>query len=141
MATAYGFEHTLESVTFDEARDRVTKALAEEGFGVLTEIDVPATLKKKLGVDFRRYSILGACNPPLAHRALLADPQIGLLLPCNVVIQESPKGILVSIASPRAMFSIVDRPDMKALADEVEERVQRVMGALRQSAVRTGAHA
>ena len=130
MAATYGFEQLLEHLTYEEARDRVIAALASEGFGVLSEIDVSATLKKKLGVDFRRYGILGACNPPLAHRALQADPQIGLLLPCNVVLQEAPTGILVSVVSPRAMFSIVDRPDMKALAEEVEERLRRVVGAL-----------
>jgi uncharacterized protein (DUF302 family) len=98
----YGFERRLADSTFDQAVEKVTAALKSEGFGVLTEIDVKATLRKKLDVDFRRYVILGACNPNLAHRALAAEPQIGLLLPCNVVVQEAPEGgVVVSIADPR----------------------------------------
>lgn len=126
----YGFEKQLTGVSLTEAKERVTKALSTEGFGVLTEIDVTATLKKKLDVDFRPYVILGACNPHLAHRALQADPQIGLLLPCNVVVQESAGGVLVSIASPRAMFSVVRRDDLEPIAAEAETRLRRVMDAL-----------
>ncbi len=91
-----GFERSLEGVTFDQAREKVSVALKAEGFGVLTEIDVKDTLKRKIDVEFRRYLILGACNPTLAYRALQADPQIGLLLPCNVVIQDGPRGGVVS---------------------------------------------
>ena len=105
MAT-YGFGRLLSDVTFEKARENVTDALKSEGFGVLTEIDVSQTLKKKLNLDFRRYIILGACNPGLAHRALIAEPEIGLLLPCNVVLQEEPGGVAVSIADPRAMFAM-----------------------------------
>lgn len=126
----YGFEKQLSGVSFTEARERVTKALVAEGFGVLTEIDVKATLKKKLDVDFRPYVILGACNPHLAHRALQGDPQIGLLLPCNVVVQESAGGALVSIASPRVMFSVVRRDDLEPIAAEVETKLRRVLDAL-----------
>jgi uncharacterized protein (DUF302 family) len=127
----YGFERRLAGFTFEQAVEKVTAALKSEGFGVLTEIDVKATLKKKLDVDFRRYVILGACNPDLAHRALLAEPQIGLLLPCNVVVQEAPEGgVVVSIADPRAMFSMVDNPSVAPVAAEAEERLRRVIDAV-----------
>jgi len=127
----YGFEKHLPSTPFDEAVARVTAALKSEGFGVLTEIDVKETLKKKLGVDFRRYVILGACNPNLAHRALDAVPQIGLLLPCNVVVQEATTGgVTVSIADPRAMFTLVDNADVRPVADEADARLRRVVSAL-----------
>jgi uncharacterized protein (DUF302 family) len=126
----YGFEKLLSGVSLTEARERVTKALAAEGFGILTEIDVKATLKKKLDVDFRPYVILGACNPHLAHRALQGDPQIGLLLPCNVVVQESSAGASVSIASPLVMFSVVRRDDLEPIAAEAETRLRRVLDAL-----------
>jgi uncharacterized protein (DUF302 family) len=111
----YGFEKQLGHVDFEEAVSAVTDALATEGFGVLTRIDVQATLKKKLDADFRPYVILGACNPVLARRSLEAEPQIGLLLPCNVVVQDSPgEGIVVSIADPKAMFTLVDNPAVAA---------------------------
>ena len=126
----YGFEKTLPGVSMADARERVTKALAAEGFGILTEIDVTATLKKKLDVEFRPYLILGACNPHLAHRALQGDPQIGLLLPCNVVVQESAGGTLVSIASPRAMFSVVQRNDLEPIVADAEASLRRVIDAL-----------
>ena len=127
----YGFETTLSNTSYDEAIQRVTDELGKEGFGVLTEIDVRATLKKKLDVDFRRYMILGACNPSLAHRAVAAEPQIGLLLPCNVVVQEAPEGgVVVSIADPRAMFAMVDNPSVAPVAAEAEERLRRVLEAL-----------
>lgn len=127
----YGLELRLHGTTFEQARERVTAALQREGFGILTEIDVQGTLKKKLGVDFRRYVILGACNPSLAHEALRAEPQIGLLLPCNVVVQEEPPGgVLVSIADPRAMFTLVDNPAIEPVADEADERLRRVMASL-----------
>jgi len=127
----YGFQTRLANTSFDQAIERVTTALKSEGFGVLTEIDVQATLRKKLDVDFRRYVILGACNPELAHRALVAEPQIGLLLPCNVVVQEAPEGsVVVSIADPRAMFAMVDNPAAAPVAAEADERLRRVIGAL-----------
>jgi uncharacterized protein (DUF302 family) len=132
----YGFESRLADATFDQAVEKVTAALKGEGFGVLTEIDVQATLKKKLDIDFRRYVILGACNPTLAHRALSAEPQIGLLLPCNVVVQEAPEGgVVVSIADPRAMFSRVDNTAVSPVAREAEERLRRVLDAVGGKAV------
>ena len=127
----YGFEKRFSSLPFDEAISRVTAALKDEGFGVLTEIDVKATLKKKLDVDFRRYVILGACNPSLAHQALGAEPHIGLLLPCNVVVQEmADRGVVVSIADPRAMFALVDNTDVAPVAEEANMRLRRVFDAM-----------
>ena len=127
---SYGYERQLEDVSFDAASARVTEALSAEGFGVLTEIDVKATLKKKLDVEFRPYVILGACNPKLAHRALEAEPQIGLMLPCNVVIQATDDGSVVSIANPRTMFSLVENPKLKSVMSEADERLRRVFDAL-----------
>jgi uncharacterized protein (DUF302 family) len=129
-ALRYGFSCSLKSVSFDDAVARVTAALQAEGFGVLTEIDVAATLKKKLDISFRRYVILGACNPSLAHQALVAEPQIGLLLPCNIVVQEADGGVLVSFADPKAMFTMVDNPTVASVADEADARLRRVMKAL-----------
>lgn len=127
----YGFGKRLAGATFEQAVERVTAALKNEGFGVLTEIDVRATFAKKLGVDFRRYVILGACNPNLAYRALGAEPELGLLLPCNVVVQEAPAGgVSVSIADPKAMFSLVENPAVKPVADEADERLKRVIASL-----------
>ena len=128
----YGFERRLDGVSFEQALERVTAALKTEGFGVLTEIDVQDTLKKKLNVDFRRYVILGACNPPLAHEALSGEPHVGLLLPCNVVVQEASdrSGVVVSIADSRAMFTLVDNPAVKPVAEEADKRLRRVMASL-----------
>lgn len=127
---SYGYERELGDTDFDGAIARVTTALAAEGFGVLTEIDVKATLRKKLDKDFRRYTILGSCNPQLAYQALQAEAQIGLLLPCNVVVQESDRGVCVSILSPRAMFRLVGRPGMEELVTEAEARLARVLAAI-----------
>jgi uncharacterized protein (DUF302 family) len=127
----YGFEKRLEHTTVAEAAERVAAALKTEGFGILTQIDVKETLKKKIDVDFRPYLILGACNPTLAHRALTADAQIGLLLPCNVVVQEAAGGdVVVSIADPRAMFAVVDNPALAPIVDEVDQRLRRVAALL-----------
>ena len=127
----YGFETQLTGTSFEQALEKTTAALKAEGFGVLTQIDVKDTLKKKLDVDFRRYVILGACNPPLAHKALEAEGQIGLLLPCNVVVQEVPAGgVVVSIADPKAMFVLVDNPAVAPVAEEAYARLRRVMAAL-----------
>jgi len=127
----YGFERTLAGMPFESAVEKVTAVLKQEGFGVLTEIDVKDTLKKKLDVDFRRYVILGACNPNLAHRALGAEPQIGILLPCNVVVQEAQNGsVIVSIADPKTIFSLVDNPALASVVDEAEQRLRRVIDAI-----------
>ena len=128
--TTYGFERRLEHTTVAQALERVTAALKAEGFGILTQIDVQETLRKKLDVDFRRYLILGACNPSLAHRALSIDPQIGLLLPCNVVVQESGDGVIVSIADPRAMFTVAGDPALVPIVNEADQRLRRVVTAL-----------
>jgi uncharacterized protein (DUF302 family) len=125
---SYGYTRTLGRVPFSEAERRVTEALKSEGFGVLTEIDVKATLKKKIDVDFRPYKILGACNPPLAHRALSAERLIGLLMPCNVVIlEEDDQTITVSIAKPAEMFKPVNNPELSDMVHEVEDKLQRVL--------------
>lgn len=126
----YGFERELPNTTVDQAIERITAALGQEGFGILTRIDVKETLKKKLDLDFRPYVILGACNPRFAHRALTAEPQIGLLLPCNVVVQATDAGgALVSIADPKAMFQIVDNPAVAPLAGEVDAHLRRALAA------------
>ncbi len=131
---SYGFGTTV-ALPFAEAVARVTEALLAEGFGVLTSIDVKATMKNKLNVDFEQYTILGACNPPLAHRALTLEPEVGLLLPCNVVIRELPVAgeqpqTRVEIADPVAMLGIVQRPGMQDLAAEAKARLQRVIAAI-----------
>lgn len=128
---AYGFERHLQPATFEAALEKVAAALKQEGFGILTQIDMKDTLKKKLDADFRRYIILGACNPVLAHKALAAESQIGLLLPCNVVVQEAPDGgVIVSIADPRAMFSLVDNPRLTPVVEEADQRLRRVIASL-----------
>ena len=112
---------------FQTALDRVAEALKTEGFGILTEIDVKETLKKKLNVDFRPYKILGACNPPLAYRALSAAPQVGLLLPCNVTVSQIGDGLVeVSLVDPMSMLMLVEDEDLKLVAQEARERLERV---------------
>jgi len=127
--TEYAFR-TKVDLPYEAAVEKVTAALKGEGFGVLTEIDVQATLKKKLGADFRRYIILGACNPPLAHRALQTEMEIGLLLPCNVIVYEADGGSVVSIVDPIAMLGVVDSADLQAVADEARTRLQGVLEAV-----------
>jgi len=128
--TQLGFTVQMKT-DFDTAIQRVTDALKTEGFGVLTEIDVKATLKKKLDVDFRPYKILGACNPPLAHRALTADSQIGLLLPCNVVVTQSDNDtVQVSLVDPLSMLGLVHSAEVEAVAQEARTRLERVAGSL-----------
>jgi uncharacterized protein (DUF302 family) len=121
---AYSHTAHLHAVSFEDARSRVTDALKQQGFGILTEIDVTATLKTKLNVAFRRYVILGACNPQLAHRALEVELAIGLLLPCNVCVWEDDGGSVVSIARPEAMFEIVKNDALQAVAREADQRLR-----------------
>lgn len=109
---------------------RVREALSEEGFGVLTEIDVQATLKEKLGEDMDPYLILGACNPPLAHRAIGAEPQIGVLLPCNVVVREEGEAVVVDAMDPESVMSVVESPGVKEIAQEVRDRLASVIASL-----------
>ncbi len=126
----YGFNITVAG-TLQQVEERVRAELLKEGFGVLTEIDVAATLKKKLGVERRPYRILGACNPVLANQALQVDPDIGLLLPCNVVVREEEDGsIIVGFMDPVAVLKLVERDDIATLADEVRRRLERVRYAL-----------
>jgi len=131
---AYGMTVHLPNVSYEEARRRIEEALKAEGFGILTEIDVCQTLKQKLGVDFRRYSILGACNPQLAHGALQTEPYIGLLLPCNVVVAEEDGGAVVSILDPKAMFAVVENAALEAVAAEARERLGRALDSLKSTA-------
>lgn len=115
------------SAPFEDARDAVVTALRGEGFGVLTEIDVAATLRVKLGVERDPYLILGACNPPLAHRALTADPSVGALLPCNVVVRTDGDATVVEAMDPRAAMGLIDEPEIVAVAAEARARLVRVI--------------
>ena len=117
---------------FENALKRTVDALKIEGFGVLTEIDVKETMKKKLDVDFRPYKILGACNPPLAYRALSAAPEVGLLLPCNVTVAQAEDGFVdISLVDPLSMLSLMDNPELKSVADEAQARLLRVAESLK----------
>lgn len=133
MTQEIGFEVGL-GMPYEEAVEKVITALKAEGFGVLTRIDVRATLKEKLGEDFRPYVILGACNPPLAHRALSQDPVVGLMLPCNVTVEEDPEGgSIVRIANPEMMLtvgSLKDNPTLLEVAQQAKSRLERVAAAL-----------
>jgi uncharacterized protein (DUF302 family) len=126
----YAFGKTV-GMSFEQATEAVTQALAKEGFGVLTEIDVAATLKKKLGIERPPYKILGACNPQFAARALEMEPQIGALLPCNVVVRQGADGkTVVEFMDPNAVLGLVGRPEIAPIAAEVRARLERVLGAL-----------
>ena len=126
----YYHEKTLKGISFEEAIQKVTAALKEEGFGVLTEIDVQATLKKKLGEDFRPYRILGACSPPFAHKALLAEDKIGAMLPCNVIVQQNKEGIEVAAVDPVASMQAVENKDLAEIAEEIRGKLKAVIQRL-----------
>lgn len=121
----------LNGISFEEAVNKTIEALKKEGFGVLTEIDIKATLKKKLAVDFQNYKILGACNPAFAYNALLVEDKIGTMLPCNVVVQEKEDGFIeVSAVDPMASMQAVTNEDLMGIADEVNEKLKRVIDAI-----------
>ena len=129
MKTEYGFGTSLQ-LSYDEALPRVKEALKAEGFGVLTEIDVRRTRREKLGAELEPYIMLGACNPQLAHRALAQEPEIGLLLPCNVVVRAEGQGSRVEVADPQAMLGIVGNEQLNAIAEEAKQRLQRAVASL-----------
>ena len=126
---SYHFSKRL-NIPFDQAVARVVDALTSEGFGVLTDIDVKATLKNKLGVDFRPYRILGACNPSLAYRALQLEDKIGTMLPCNVIVQEHPGGVEVSAIDPVTSMQAIENPDLAEVSKEVQAKLSRVVNEL-----------
>lgn len=126
----YYFAKKLKNIPFEEAIEQVTKALKEEGFGILTEIDVKATMKKKLGEDFRPYKILGACNPPFAFKALQAEDKIGTMLPCNVIVQQTDTGVEIAAVSPKASMAAVDNAKLAAIANEIEGLLKKVIASL-----------
>lgn len=125
----YGFSKTVD-MSYEQVIEKVTTELKKEGFGVLTSIDVKETLKQKINVDFKKYAILGACNPPIAHKALQEEEELGLLLPCNVIVYEKDGKTRVSIFDPMVMTWIMENDDIKPIATEVQERLQRVLKAI-----------
>jgi uncharacterized protein (DUF302 family) len=128
--TQYGFKKALKS-SFEEAVEEVTQALKKEGFGILTQIDVKDILKKKLNVDFRKYIILGACNPPFAYQSLQAETEIGLLLPCNVIVYEDDSGnTVVSAVNPESAMGMIDNPKLKEIANQVQAKLKKVVDTL-----------
>jgi len=127
-----GITTKLGAVDFDAAVARATDALKAEGFGIITEIDVQSTIKQKLGLDVRKYKILGACNPTIAHKALAVDPMIGLLLPCNVIVFEDERGdVIVSIANPRKMFELIETAGVEEMVELVYGKLSRATQSLR----------
>lgn len=127
--TELGFQSKL-NLPYEAALVKVTEALKAEGFGVLTNIDVKETMNKKLDVDFRKYSILGACNPPLAHKALTARPDVGLLLPCNVIVYEAGDATVINIIDPMSMTNFIQDPALESVAEEARQRLKRVSEAI-----------
>ena len=124
----YYFNKTLANLSFDEALESVTAELKKEGFGVLTRIDIHSVLKEKIGVEFRNYTILGACNPPFAHKSLLAEEKIGIMLPCNVVVQDAEGGqVEVAIVNPAVAMQAVNNKDMEGIAMEITEKLKKVL--------------
>jgi uncharacterized protein (DUF302 family) len=131
----YGFTTTLAGITFDQAIAKTTDALKAEGFGVLSDIDLQRAMKEKLGKEMAPYRILGACNPPLAHQAVTAVPDIGLLLPCNVIVrEEAPGRVVVGFLDPQIMVDLVGKPEVKSVADAAEQRLRRACASLGGSA-------
>ena len=122
----YGFSKSVD-LSFEQTIDKVTNELKKEGFGVLTSIDVKETLKKKINVDFKKYTILGACNPPIAHKALLEEEELGLLLPCNIIVYEKEDKTVVSVFDPMIMTKVIDNEKIVPVAGQVKERLERVL--------------
>jgi uncharacterized protein (DUF302 family) len=125
----YGFSKSV-GLNFEEAIEKVTEELKKEGFGVLTTIDVKDTLKKKIDVDFKKYTILGACNPSFAHKALLTEEELGLLLPCNVIIYEKDNKTIVSFFDPMIMTTVIKKEELVPIAKEVKQKLQRVFAGI-----------
>lgn len=125
----YGFSKKVD-MSYENAVEKVTEELKKEGFGVLTSIDVKDTLKKKIDVDFKKYIILGACNPSLAHKALESEEELGLLLPCNVIVYEKNDGTMVSFFDPMIMTHLIDNDKLKIIAEEVQSKLKRVYEAV-----------
>lgn len=122
----YGFSKTVD-LSYEETLNKVTEELKKEGFGVLTSIDVKETLKQKINVDFKKYKILGACNPPIAHRALQTEEELGLLLPCNIIVYERENKTVVSAFEPMLMMEIIENENMKPIAEEVSKKLHKVL--------------
>ena len=125
----YGFSKTVD-LSFEDTISKVTEELKKEGFGILTTIDVKETLKNKIDVDFKKYTILGACNPPLAHKSLQAEEEIGLLLPCNVIVYEKDDKSAVSVFDPSLMSKVVENENLTSITEEVKEKLQRVFDSI-----------
>lgn len=122
----YGFSKSVD-LSFEQTIEKVTEELKKEGFGVLTSIDVKETLKKKINVDFKKYTILGACNPPIAHKALLEEEELGLLLPCNIIVYEKDDKTVVSVFDPMIMTKVIDNENIAPVAGQVKEKLERVL--------------
>lgn len=127
---SYYYSKVLKDAGFEEAIEAVTHALKEEGFGILTEIDIQATMKKKLDVDFKPYKILGACNPPYAYKALTAEDKIGTMLPCNVIVQQQDGGIEVAAVDPMASMQAVENPSLETIASEIQQKLKAAIDSL-----------
>jgi uncharacterized protein (DUF302 family) len=125
----YGFSKSVD-MPFEQTIEKVADELKKEGFGVLTSIDVKETLKKKINVDFKKYTILGACNPPIAHKALLEEEELGLLLPCNIIVYEKDNKTVVSVFDPVVMTKIIDNDKIVPVAEQVKEKLERVLQAV-----------
>lgn len=126
---SYGFTKVL-TMPFETVKARVVEALKSEGFGVLTEIDIREKFKEKLGIDFKKYVILGACNPPFAHKAILAEEDVGLLLPCNIIVYEKDNGTALAIIKPKVAMQMVDNELLRSLADDVEVKLEKVFNSI-----------